>query len=445
MTDMPRTRFGRTELKASPGPVLPPSMPPDPPARAKPFRTGPFGVLDVGSTKVCCLIGRVDPDGGLRVTGFGMSASRGVRGGGITDLDEAERAVRRAVADAEQMAQHHLRSVIVNLACGHPESRMINLQWPVGGRPVTEQDLRRVLQEGRARAHIEGRETIHVLPLGFSVDETPGVGDPRGLHCETLMARLHAVDAGATALRNLITTIQRCELDVAELVSAPMAAGLATLVEDERQLGATVIDMGGGTTDLAVFSEGHLLHTAQLPVGGGHVTNDIARLLSTPVAHAERLKTLYGNAEGSPDDEREMLPVPLVGEEEHQIHKVPRSQVVNIIRPRLEETFELIRDRLESAGLARESGNRVVLTGGACQLVGAREMAARILDRQVRLGRPQTLRGLPELHDGPAFSTAAGLLAWASGAGRTMADLDLTDEAAPGFVRRMINFLRERV
>jgi cell division protein FtsA len=203
--------------------------------------------------------------------------------------------------------------------------------------------------------------------------------------------------------------------------------------------------MGGGTTDLAVFSEGNLVHTAQLPVGGGHVTNDIARILSTPVAHAERLKTLYGNAESSPDDEREMLPVPLVGEEEHNIHRVPRSQVVGIIRPRLEETFELVRDRLETSGLLHESGNRVVLTGGASQLVGAREMAARILDRQVRVGRPAAIRGLPDMHDGPAFATAAGLMAWASGAGRSLADIDLDDDAPPGLVRRVINFLRDRV
>jgi cell division protein FtsA len=140
-----------------------------------------------------------------------------------------------------------------------------------------------------------------------------------------------------------------------------------------------------------------------------------------------------------------MLPVPLVGEEEHNIHRVPRSQVVGIIRPRLEETFELVRDRLESAGIARESGNRVVLTGGASQLVGAREMAARILDRQVRLGRPQGVRGLPELHDGPAFATAVGLLHWATGAGRSLADINLDDEAAPGLMRRIVNFLKDRV
>ncbi|MEJ1975159.1 MAG: cell division FtsA domain-containing protein [Acetobacteraceae bacterium] len=160
------------------------------------------------------------------------------------------------------------------------------------------------------------------------------------------------------ALRNLGATANRAELDIAELVSAPMAAGMATLVEDERELGATVIDMGGGTTGMAVFSEGHLLHTAQLPVGGVHVTNDIARMLSTTVVAAERVKTLNGSALSSPDDEREMLTVPMVGEDDHNFSKIPRSMVVSIIKPRLEETFELVRDRLEGAGLGRAAGTR---------------------------------------------------------------------------------------
>ncbi|HUC19344.1 MAG TPA: cell division FtsA domain-containing protein, partial [Acetobacteraceae bacterium] len=186
-------------------------------------------------------------------------------------------------------------------------------------------------------------------------------------------------------------------------------------------------------------------HTAMLPVGGLHVTNDLARLLSTPVAHAERLKTLYGNAESSPDDEREMLPVPLVGEEEHQIARVPRAMVVSIIRPRLEETFEMVRERLQATGLSRVAGTRVVLTGGASQLAGAREMAARILGKQIRIGRPHGLRGLPEAASGPAFATAAGLLAWAAGAGQTMQDIDLTPEASRGVVGRIIDFFRQRV
>jgi cell division protein FtsA len=273
-------------------------------------------------------------------------------------------------------------------------------------------------------------------------------------------------------LRTLGAAMARCDLDIAELVSAPMAAGLATLVEDEKQLGATVLDMGGGTTGMAVFAEGQLLHTSQLPIGGVHVTNDIARGLSTPVAHAERLKTLYGSAQSSPDDEREMLPVPMVGEEEHQIAKVPRSMVVNIIRPRLEETFEMVKDRLDGSGLGRVAGSRVVLTGGASQLSGAREMATRILGRTVRSGKPSreqrgygatreqrtlstareqrpfgttALRDLPDSACGPAFATAVGLLAWAAGEGRTLPGINPDGERPGGVLRRLMNFLRERV
>ncbi len=422
----------------------PPPGEPEPPARGRRLRAGPFGVLDIGTTKIVCLIGRTESDGSLRVLGLGWQRGGGVRGGGITDLEAAERAIRASVGQAENMADTRLDAVSVNLSCGQPESRLFNVQWPVGGRAVTEHDIRRVIAEGRARAMSEGRETIHALPLGFAADDTSGIGDPRGMFCETLTAQLHVIDATATALRTLAACMQRCDLDIAELVAAPLAAGLATLVDDERHLGATVIDMGGGTTGLAVFSEGHLLHTAQLPVGGVHVTNDIARMLSTTVVHAERLKTLYGSAQSSPDDEREMLPVPLVGEAEHQFARVPRSMVVSIIRPRLEETFEMVRDRLEGSGLSRAAGARVVLTGGACQLAGAREMAARILGRQVRLGRPARLRGLPDAASGEAFATAAGLLAWAAGEGRFLHDLDLHDAPPAGPVQRLFRFLRER-
>jgi cell division protein FtsA len=424
--------------------ALPPAIT-DMPPRARPARLGVFGALDIGSTKITCMIGRSEPDGSRRILGFGWQKGRGIRHGAITDLDEAERAIRAAVGQAEDMADTRLRSVTVNLGCGQPESRLFNVQWPVGGREVNEDDVRRVVLEGRSRAESEGRDTIHALPLSFSVDETMRVDDPRGLHCETLTARLHVIDAVSSALRNLHTCLSRCDLEIAELVSAPFAAGLATLVEDERELGTTVIDMGGGSTSFAVFSEGQLLHTAQTLVGGIHVTNDIARLLSTPVAHAERLKTLYGSCQASPDDEREMLPVPLVGEEEHQIARVPRSMVVSIIRPRLEEIFEIVKDRLENSGLSRMAGARVVLTGGACQLAGARELAAQILGRQVRLGRPVGLRGLPDAASGPAFATGAGLLAWAAGEGRSMQDIDLAMRRPSGPLKRFISFLKERI
>jgi cell division protein FtsA len=261
--------------------------------------------------------------------------------------------------------------------------------------------------------------------------------------CETIIARLHLVDAAQTALRNLGATLARCELDVEELVSAPLAAGLATLVEDEKQVGCTLIEMGGGTTSLAVFAEGHLRHTAQLPVGGWNVTNDLARGLSTPLLNAERLKTLHGGVLGGPEDHKEMLAIQPVGEDEDRIAQVPRSMVVGIIEPRLTETFELLRDRLEHAGLANEIGPQVVLTGGASQLIGVRQLAERVLGRHVRLGRPHPVLGLPEVANGPAFAGPLGLLAWAAGEGRPLLELDPTEEKR-GFLNRILNWLRDK-
>jgi cell division protein FtsA len=409
------------------------------------LRSGLFGVVDIGTTKVACLIGRVESDTTLRVLGFGWQKGRGVNCGGITDLEAAERAIRTCVGQAEDMADTRLRSVTVNLTCGQPQSRLFSVQWPVGGRALTEADVRGVINEGRTKAGADVREPIHVLPLNFAVDATEHVIDPRGLFCGTLNARLHVIDAASTAVRTLEACMSRCDLEIEDLVSAPLAAGLSSLVPEERELGATIIDMGGGTTSMAVYAEKQMMHTAYLPIGGLHVTKDLAIGLSTTLSDAERLKTLFGNVETCPDDDRELLPVPLIGEEDHQLAKVPRSMVVNIIRPRIEETFEHIKDQLDASGLGRLAGNRVVLTGGACQLPGVREMAARMLSRQVRLGRPAALRGLPELASGPAFSTAAGLLSWAAGDGRAFQDINLDGEPTVGLFRRLINFLKERV
>lgn len=445
----PAGEAGPVRLLAAPAPepsrllALPPVE--SGPSRRRPYRPGVFGVLDIGTTKVTCLIGRGDPDGTLRVMGCGWQRSRGVRLGGITDLAEAERAIRAAVGQAEGQADHHLRAVTVNLSCGQPESRLFNVRWPVGGRAVADSDIRRVVNEGRNRAVTEGREVIHALPLTFSVDETTGVEDPRGHHCDQLAARLHVVDASATSLRNLAAVLARCDLDITELVAAPLASGLSVLVEDERELGATVVDMGGGTTSIAVFAEGQVLHTAQLPVGGLHVTKDIAGMISTPLGSAERLKVIYGNAETSAEDDRRMLDVQLIGEDEHQFTRLPQGRIVSVIKPRLEETFELVRDRLDGAGLGRAAAGRIVLTGGASQLDGITPMAARILNRQVRLGRPIGVRGLPETATGPGFATAVGLLAWAAGAGRTLHDIDFSEPRPPGLIRRLVEFLRERV
>ena len=411
--------------------------------RRRGARSGTFGVLDIGTTKIVCIIARIEGDGTPRALGFGWQKAVGIKAGSIIDLEAAELAIRAAVAHAEEMADVQLRGVIVNLSCGQPESRGVNVQWPVGGRAATETDLRAMLHEGRRRAELDGRTVLHALPLGFTVDATPGVPDPRGMVCDTLSARLHVVDAAENALSNLGVCLARCDLDVEEVVSAPFAAGLACLDDDEMELGTVIIEMGGGTTSLAVFSEGHLAHTAQLPIGGWQVTNDIARVLSTPIAHAERLKVMHGSAlEG--DDRGEMLPVPQVGESEEHLARIPRRMITAIIRPRVEETFEMLRSRIESAGLAPDMTKRVVLTGGASQLIGVSELAARVLDRpstQIRVARPRMVRGLPESAAGVAFSTPIGLLGWAGGHGRPVIDLGAAPPPA-GTLRKLAAWMK---
>lgn len=366
--------------------------------------------LDIGSSKLCCFIARVEEEG-ARIIGIGHQVSRGLRNGQIVDIDAASQAILNAVHTAEQMAEQTISEVVVNISGGFGASRIVKAEITLNGRETTNSDMRRVLNQGYSLKESAEREVIHSIPVGFSIDGSRGIRDPRGMFGQRLGVNMNIVAANAAAVRNLATCIARCHLEISALVVSPYAAGLAALVPDESGLGVTVIDMGGGTTTIAVFFDGNLVFTDSVPVGGIHVTNDIARGLSTPIAHAERMKTLHGSAIASPADEREMMSVPQVGEEDDSDSvRVPKSLLVGIIAPRLEETFELVRDALEASGFDKLAGRRVVLTGGAAQLPGARELAGLILDKQVRVGRPLRIAGLAEATGGPAFATSAGLI-----------------------------------
>ncbi len=374
-------------------------------------RNGTIAALDVGTTKVVCFIAHVGESGELQVAGAGHHRSRGIRSGQVTNLDEAEASVRAAVDAAEQMSNSRIDKVFLNMSCGTPQSTRIDVEMAVSGHQIRDTDVRRVLDHGSARYDADDRELIHCIPTGYSIDGGNGILDPRGMYGEKLGVNLHLVTAAIGPSRNLATVIDRCDLDIEDRIVSPYASGLACLVEDEKELGVTVIDMGGGTTSIAVFQEGQVVYVDTLPIGGNHVTGDIAKGLSTPVAKAERLKTIYGSVLQSPADARELLKVPLVGEEdEDSANEIPKSMLVQIVQARLEETFELVRSHLEASGVARMAGRRVVLTGGASQLEGVRDLAELMLDRQVRLGRPKIVRGLPESLSGPAFATALGLL-----------------------------------
>ncbi len=376
-------------------------------------RGGFVGAVDIGSTKACCFIAKVE-DGQPRIAGIGHQVSKGVRNGVVADIEAASQSVLHTIHAAEEMAGTTLNEVVINISGGFGASRLVKAELALNGREVNDSLMHRVLDQGHRIRDVPDRTLMHSIPVGFSIDGGRSVRDPRGLFGQKLVVNMNIVTAAVGAVRNLSNCIARCHLETAAVVVSPYASGLSCLVEDESELGVTVIDMGGGTTTIGVFFDGNLVFADGIAVGGSHVTNDIARGLSTPVAHAERMKTLYGSAIASASDEREMITVPLVGEEEdgHANH-VSKSILVGIIAPRLEETFELVRDRLEASGFDKITGRRVVLTGGASQLPGARELAGLILDKQVRVGRPLRIDGLAEATQGPAFATAAGLVHFA--------------------------------
>lgn len=378
-------------------------------------KNGLIAALDVGSSKVCCFIARADGQN-LRVIGIGHQVSRGLRGGSVVDMEAAEGAIRAAVDAAERMCGETVREAFVSLAAGQPLSQTLSVDMPLDGNAVTQADVNRLIDFARHQPVEAGRHVVHSMPVKFIIDNDAQrpTRFPLGLAGDTLGVQMHTITAALGPYRNLAACVARAHLGLGGFVVSPYAAGLACLVPDEMDLGVTLIDLGGGTTSVAVFYDGALVHADVIPIGGQHVTSDIARGLSTSMGDAERLKTLYGSVLVSHSDENEMLGVPQIGESDSpNANQIPRSLLIGIIKPRVEEIVELARERLAKSGFDRLAGRRVVLTGGASQMQGLRDYAARLLDKQVRVGRPIRVTGLAEATGGPAFSTCAGLLAYA--------------------------------
>lgn len=385
-------------------------------ADAPAYRSGPVAALDIGSSKIVCLVGRAET-ASLRVVGVALRESRGIKAGTVTSLDHAQEAIREAVDAAENLAEQRVQKVIISVNCGEPLSITGRAAMALDGALVSESDLLALVADGRAACQPGAHEIIQCAPVSYVVDEARGVSDPRGMFCQRIGVQMHAVAVKPSPLQNLKLAVERSHLEIAGALFAPYASGLAVLMPDEMQLGATVIDMGGGVTSIAVFLEGALVHVDLVPIGGAHVTNDIARMLAPPLSAAERIKTLYGAALGDIETGTDLVAVPQVGEtDEDSVIRVPRSMLTRIIQPRLEEIFDRVQSRLRASGFDVAAGRRAVLTGGACQLAGTRELAQRILNKQVRIGRPHGLPGLPAASAGPAYATAVGLLT----AGATM-------------------------
>jgi cell division protein FtsA len=388
-----------------------------------PKRTAMIAALDIGTNKVVCLIGRLKPQPlqdalqrrshAIEILGYGHTLARGMKAGTITDLAAAETAFRQAVDLAERSARVQLESVIVSVSAGRPSSDLMSASVDVAGSTISDGDIARVLAAGSEHSVRAGRTVLHSLPIGYVLDDASGTRDPRGMLARRFGIDMHVMTTDVFVTRNLIHAIERCHLDVEALVAAPYAAGLAVLADDEADLGAAVIDIGAGTTTIAVFAGGRFVHADGFALGGGHVTMDIARGLNARIADAERIKTLYGSVLTGGADERDMITVPPVDEDEQGAPQfVSRASLVRIIKPRVEEILEMIRDRLAATAFAGQPRGRVVLTGGASQLTGLPDLAAQMLRRQVRIGRPLGISGLPEEAKGAAFAVAAGLLVY---------------------------------
>ena len=388
-----------------------------------PRRAAVVAGLDIGTSKVVCMIARLEPQApqdvlrrrshGVRILGFAHTAASGMKAGSVVDLVEAEEVVRQAIDTAESMAGVQLESVVVSLSGGRLGSERFIADIELNGNAVADSDIARVLAAASRHSVRDGRAVLHSLPIGYALDAASGIREPRGMVGHRFGVDMHMVTADVPTVRNLMLTVERSHLEVEAMVASPYVAGLACLADDEADLGAACIDLGSGTTSFAVFSGGRFMHADGFALGGHHVTMDIARGLNTRISSAERIKAIYGSVLTGGSDERDMITVPSVGDDEREPPQfISRATLVRIIKPRVEEILELVRDRLATSPFAAEPRARVVLTGGGSQLPGIADLATRILRRPVRIGRPLGLAGLPEAAKGPAFAVAAGLLVY---------------------------------
>jgi cell division protein FtsA len=384
-------------------------------------RTALVASLDIGTSKIACMIARLKPcppsealrgrSHAVELIGYSQIQSRGVKAGAVVDMAECEQAVRQAVSLAERMAKVRVESVLVAVAGGRLQGQLIEAAADVRGGTVSQADVTRVTSTGMRHATGEGRTVLHALPVGYTLDGVKGIRDARGMVARQFGVDMNVVTADATVARNLMLVVERCHLNVEAMAASPYLAGLSILTDDEADLGAAVVEMGAGTTTMAIYSGGRFVHASGFAVGGQHITMDLARGLSVCIADAERIKTLYGTVLTGGSDARELMSVP-AGDGQDVPQIVSQATIANIVRHRAEEIFEMVRDRLADSPFAAEPRGQVVLSGGASQLTGLVELASQILGRPVRIGRPLGFGRLPSEAKTASFAVPTGLLVY---------------------------------
>lgn len=372
--------------------------------------------LDIGTTKIAAIAGEVT-DEGIDIIGIGTAPSKGLRRGVVVNIDATVSAIRAAIDEAENMAGCQISTVFAAISGAHVRGINSHGIVAVKDKEVREADMARVIEAAKAVAIPMDREVLHVLPQQYVIDDQDGIRDPLGMAGVRLEAKVHIVTTAVTSAQNVVKCANRCGLQVADIVLEPLASAQAVLEEDEKELGVVLIDIGGGTCDLAVFADGAIVHTAVLPLGGGHVTNDIATVLRTPLDSAEKIKRKYGCAMRSMIDDADTIEVPSVGGRGPRV--LPRSTLVDIIEPRIEEIFEHVKRELMRSGYADGLAAGIVLTGGASILEGTAEVAEHVLSLPVRRGMPTRIGGLVDVVRSPAYSTGVGLVVYGASHGRT--------------------------
>lgn len=390
--------------------------------RLNAVKKGLIGLVDLGSSKVVCFILQFTPDHekkydliettslprsvAFRIIGVATTRSRGLSLGEIYSMDEVQKAIRTVVQGAQKMAGVLLEDVLVSFSGGEPKSYGVVGTTKISGRQVTELDIGNALANSAVPNYGASREVIHALPVNFSLDNRTGLADPRGQLGDELSVDLHLMTVEQVVVDNVIQAIKGCHLDLAGICFAPYLAGVSTLTEDELNLGVACIDLGGGLSGVTIFLKKQMIYGGSVRMGGSHITGDITRAFNISFDSAERIKNLHGGLIATSRDDRDFIEVKNNNQDKM---KITRSELIGVIRPRVEEIFEEVNEQLEVAGFFRLTNRKIILTGGASQLPGLFEIASKVLSCSVRVGKPLRVQGLPHAANGPDFAAAVGL------------------------------------
>lgn len=423
------------------------------------MQRGVVAILDIGTSKVTCLVLRFDGNQIAPVDGVGSMAgqsqfrvvaasttrARGMRHGEIEVMQETERAVRTVVQSAQKLANIRVDHAIVSFSGANPRSYGLTGEIDVSGQEVSEVDVAAVLGSCDIPDIGEHRTVLHAQPVNFALDHRSGLSDPRGQIGNHLTTDMHLLAVDRTVIQNILHCIKRCDLELAGIASSAYTSGVSSMVEDEQKLGAACIDLGAGTSGISIFLRGHMIYADAVRIGGHHVTQDISKGLGIPMDLAERIKTVKGGLMATGRDDREMIELKSeTGDWEHDRREISRSELIGIMRPRVEEILEEVRARLDAAGFDDLPSQKIVLTGGGSLLPGITDLAARILGHQIRLGRPMRVQGLPQAATGATYSSAVGLCLFAAHPQDECWDFDIPDDRYPArSLRRAVKWFRQ--